>query len=1468
MGSTNKKKGESRGEDGLIDFVFSWSLADVLNRDLYMDKVKPIPNTFSSTIEYMNSFVDPLIEETHANLFSSIVMVPGAPTRETWTVTISKDFKPPKDLYYNIHLSRKRHTANEGLYEPEVGDLIALTEVRPKSINDLDRPESPYLIALVQRCESGSEKIEIRTSRPIVLDEYGDRRWNKKKRSLVAVYLTTIIPNLRIWTALKSELEGDNMNIIKRVLQPDSTIEESCSSCLSEESNQAVLSIVNNALSSFELDNSQQGAVLSCVDTTQCPHQNTVKLIWGPPGSGKTKTVASLLFVLLRIKCRTLTCAPTNIAVFGVASRLMSLVSHALEYDTYGLGDIVLFGKGERMKIDDPEDLFRVFLDNRVSALASCLAPKSGWKHNVDSMICLLEEPEEMYRLYLEEVKKNNKEYDKEEGEEEETSFRNRIANCDKREIWRRTIVLTLEGNENTEKRKEEPSKGKEKLKFDEREEKDNSTRSNKQKEENVEKDEDPMTFEDFFQKRFELIENQLIVCTKNLYTHMPTSFISVEVVKKMIKALDLLKSIGNMYSHAVANKGLKEVLNGVDEVGNIIKHSKNLSSSETECIEILKFLSETLNLPNFAEHYEVRSFCLQNAYLIFCTASNSAKLHSEEMRPLELLVIDKAAQLKECESTIPLQLSGLRHAILVGDERQLPAMVQSKICQPAEFGRSLFERLVILGHKRHLLNFQYRMHPSISLFPNKEFYESKILDGPNVKEQTYERRFLQGGMYGSYAFINISHGREETDSRYSMKNMVEVAVVSEILASLFKESVASKQKVRVGCISPYKAQVFALQKKLGKTYNTDSNSDFSVNIRSVDGFQGGEEDLIIISTVRCNGDGDVGFLSDRQRTNVALTRARHSLWILGNGATLINSGSIWENLVVDAKARSCFYDASDDKNLAQAAEGALFELNNSRLFPNTRWRVGAASASINALVHVLKTVEGILNTLTPENFDLLKGQLIDSGITTVEILMGVTELIFDKAVLDPTFCPLYAQLCSDINEKLPYFLYDDEKITFKRLILNKCQEVFEGAYKIREESTQMTASEQESKRRDNDRLIKNRNLGNIRLIGELWKQKFLTEKTVHEIAKELLVHTKTCPEEENVEAVCQLFNTIGEQLDDSPYSRRFNDVYFSILKELSTNPQLAPQLRVMVRDVIDLRASSWIPQREEGPPRIGRAVTQPSLFIVEPLAQAEPSIPIDQGEGAQTAEIVAANVEDEPLADLPLGGMPQSKDANGSSTTTLPSPPQVVIPHSSIAIPSEIPPPKGAFKVDASSGNEGAVPSPAKEPPHKAPDSCAEVDNAASSDATKIDEFNALNIASDIVKEAVEQVVGEGDTLGALESSGAVGDVGGYKPEEMQEAEEAEGSKKETETMNAEPEEEIESPVSNALIDLAVEVKYRISGFPFCGTTIVCGDAKTILTFSKANWCLSFHSNFAFSFSKLPRGEMISAKAGINLRR
>lgn len=91
------------------------------------------------------------------------------------------------------------------------------------------------------------------------------------------------------------------------------------------------------------------------------------------------------------------------------------------------------------------------------------------------------------------------------------------------------------------------------------------------------------------------------------------------------------------------------------------------------------------------------------------------------------------------------------------------------------------------MGQRKHLLEVQYRMHPSISLFPNREFYNKKILDAPIVKQKSYEKRFLKGKMYGPYTFINVTNGQERIDDRRSTKNIVEVAVVMEIVAMLFK---------------------------------------------------------------------------------------------------------------------------------------------------------------------------------------------------------------------------------------------------------------------------------------------------------------------------------------------------------------------------------------------------------------------------------------------------------------------------------------------------------------------------------------------------------------------------------------------------------------------------------------------------------------------------------------------------------
>jgi senataxin len=387
----------------------------------------------------------------------------------------------------------------------------------------------------------------------------------------------------------------------------------------------------------------------------KCHHNDPIKLIWGPPGTGKTKTVASMLFCLLKLHIRTVTCAPTNTAVLAVASRLHTIAKDSLEHGSYGLGDIVLFGNSKRMKIDSYKGLDEVFLDNRVDDLLKCFSPMTGWKNSLESMIKLLKYPQEQYDLY-----KNNGNEDvilslEEFAEENYSHVKNAYFSYNKDS--KNDSPMTLE-----EFVKKKYSYIVEQYDIFQDDKKLNVG----------------MSMEQFLRERFCFFGGKLKLFMKMLCTHLPTCFLPIKVAMKILRVLELQKSL----EVSMIQTKPKQAFKDCDDGKGIFDWFGWLSLEKEEFIQTLCFLCETIStkLPKVTSKYGISQLCLKNACILFCTSSSSSKLYTEGMKEVEFLVIDEAAQLKECESAIPLQLLGLKRCILIGDEKQLPAMVKSKV--------------------------------------------------------------------------------------------------------------------------------------------------------------------------------------------------------------------------------------------------------------------------------------------------------------------------------------------------------------------------------------------------------------------------------------------------------------------------------------------------------------------------------------------------------------------------------------------------------------------------------------------------------------------------------------------------------------------------------------------------------------------------------------------------------------------
>ncbi|XP_071073833.1 eukaryotic translation initiation factor 4 gamma 3 isoform X41 [Dasypus novemcinctus] len=243
----------------------------------------------------------------------------------------------------------------------------------------------------------------------------------------------------------------------------------------------------------------------------------------------------------------------------------------------------------------------------------------------------------------------------------------------------------------------------------------------------------------------------------------------------------------------------------------------------------------------------------------------------------------------------------------------------------------------------------------------------------------------------------------------------------------------------------------------------------------------------------------------------------------------------------------------------------------------------------------LFRKVRSILNKLTPQMFNQLMKQVSGLTVDTEERLKGVIDLVFEKAIDEPSFSVAYANMCRClVTLKVPMADKPGNTVNFRKLLLNRCQKEFEkdkaddDVFEKKQKELE-AASAPEERARLHDELeeakdkARRRSIGNIKFIGELFKLKMLTEAIMHDCVVKLLKNH----DEESLECLCRLLTTIGKDLDFEKAKPRM-DQYFNQMEKIVKERKTSSRIRFMLQDVIDLRLCNWVSRRaDQGPKTI-----------------------------------------------------------------------------------------------------------------------------------------------------------------------------------------------------------------------------------------------------------------------------------------
>ena len=388
--------------------------------------------------------------------------------------------------------------------------------------------------------------------------------------------------------------------------------------------------------------------------------------------------------------------------------------------------------------------------------------------------------------------------------------------------------------------------------------------------------------------------ESQVLVCAQS---NMAVDWISEKLVDRGINVLRIGnptrvndKMLGFTYERRFESHPDYPQLWAIRKaIRELRKNRKKGSENYHQKMERLKSRAAEIEI-------RINSELFGEARVIACTLVGSAHRLLEGMK-FGTLFIDEAAQALEAACWIPMRRAS--RVILAGDHCQLPPTVKSIAALRAGLGKTLMER--IAENKPEvvtLLRIQYRMNEEIMRFSSDWFYGGKVESAPQIKyrsvldydhpitwidtsdkepsdtiEENEDLNFKEQFVGESFGRINKAEAE------------LTLLTLAEYYTKIGKQRVLN-ESIDVGIISPYRAQVQYL-KKLIKKYEFFKPYRRLISVNTVDGFQGQERDVILISLVRSNDEGQIGFLKDLRRMNVAITRARMKLIILGNKNTM-----------------------------------------------------------------------------------------------------------------------------------------------------------------------------------------------------------------------------------------------------------------------------------------------------------------------------------------------------------------------------------------------------------------------------------------------------------------------------------------------------------------------------------------------------------------------------------------------------